>query len=83
MLSKGVDVYADAFVSKAADLAALLTEQATQYVKYQFFQQVILPTFSEKQEVKGLYMKLFKMRIFKTLFQASFLEMQAFEWVTF
>lgn len=73
MLGKGVDVYADAFVSKAADLA----------VKYQFFQQVILPTFSEKQEVKGLYMKLFKMRIFKTLLQASFLEMQAFEWVTF
>lgn len=73
MLGKGVDAYADAFVSKAADLA----------VKYQFFQQVILPTFSEKQEVKGLYMKLFKMRIFKTLFQASFLEMQALEWVTF
>lgn len=73
MLGKGVDAYADAFVSKAADLA----------VKYQFFQQVILPTFSEKQEVKGLYMKLFKMRSFKTLFQASFLEMQALEWVTF
>lgn len=68
-----MDAYADAFVSKAADLA----------VKYQFFQQVILPTFSEKQEVKGLYMKLFKMRSFKTLFQASFLEMQALEWVTF
>lgn len=68
MLSKYVGACADIFVSKAADLATFQVEQATLYERYSFSYHVYSYTFSEKQEVKGLHMNLFKMSILKIMF---------------